>query len=347
MHKRIDWLLPAALALALFGCRSAVPEPELGICGDETLPGHTPNITRLDLAQYEFVPYGKAFSRRADGALELKLPELPGKPAWVFSSIGPVPVKPATHYRLEIAVAKNHRVDWSWFLEYSRSGGGTPHGSLLWRETGPGSSSGNVSSWDILTPSDATGLKLWFTLTEGQKPPVPGTKAVFNTIRLVELDTPEFVPASGELLPWQLSAQADGPASIAPEQGSFSNINPTVGTVDGEKVLKLEFGKGKSLYAFLLSRPMNLNGALVSYRFEARGSGWLRPGIWWKRTPVEYFYSHGYPVALTPEWQTVELEQGCTDWLATQFALAFTNAGTDTVAEVRRIAVAVWLPQCK
>ena len=93
----------------------------------------------------------------------------------------------------------------------------------------------------------------------------------------------------------------------------WSNIKAEIITLNGEKVLHIVRKPENYIYPFLELKkfPIDPKHHFVKVSFKAKGTGAIKPGLWWKRAVLNWDYYHGQEVKLTDEWQTITVLHPC------------------------------------
>jgi hypothetical protein len=348
------WLVSIAIAIVFSGCRSNVDLTKFP-AGLEKKPVLCPNTIRPEQASREFMPFSKSFTHDSKGNLLFRVEKRSLQEPWHYAAIGPVPVKPVTRYSLIFCLEKQYKDDISFYVTYSRNGRPdvSPHVFLLNQFYGVRSPSGETVYQDMITPSDCDGLYIWLLASNNGKPVKPGVRAVLTRFELQELEpavpAPELAARGGDnLLQFDLSKMQPGMITKAdsvffPGRKNAMVVSEVV-KEGAEKILRVKYKKGMYLYPHFTSLQAPFYNSLCRYSFKIRGKGMIRPGLWFKRDYVGFYYSHGAVVTLNEKWQNVVLEYGCVDPLTRAVSVSITNSGDLVEYDVKDLKLEVVNP---
>jgi hypothetical protein len=347
-------VLSIVFAAVLCGCRSNVDLSAFP-SGLEKKPRLCPNTVRPDFAAREFLPYSKAFKRDKAGNLLFNVEKRDEQEPWHYAAIGPVPVKPATRYNLIFNLEKRYKDEVLFYISYAKNGQPdvVPHVFMLHVARGVSSPTGATVSQEMITSTGCDGMYIWLIASNSGKKVKPGVKAVFTRFELEELGpsgpASALAARAGEnLLQFDLSKMP--PGKILKSNSAFhpgSKLKMVIAEVrqDGsDKVLHVKYEKGMYLYPHFTTVKAPFKDALCRYSFKIRGKGVIRPGLWFKRDYVSFYYSHGVMVTLSDKWQEVILEYGCVDPLVHAVSVSITNSGESVEYDAKDLKLEVVLP---
>ncbi|MBL8992454.1 MAG: hypothetical protein JNM63_03885 [Spirochaetia bacterium] len=271
----------------------------------------------------EFLPFDKGWSN--DGPMRLLVVPDSFRSTnsfYRYVGMGPIRVREKTRYRLLVENTKRYSCQIS--LSGTCYRDHEPNGFLLIGSEGlPASPLMFRSEFSFITPTGTDHMLFWIGTSSAQLygPPKPidtGVHGVFKTLSLLE--EKKLATGEGKSILALSNLEFFSPGPFAPGAAQFvsgQNLSNRVQAEIGEgKVIRLHFRPGNYLYPHFPSVHFpegKLENRLVRFTCRIRGKGIVKPGLWWDRKHIGYFYSHESFVALGPEWHPVVIEAGCVD----------------------------------
>ena len=109
----------------------------------------------------------------------------------------------------------------------------------------------------------------------------------------------------------------------------WSSIKAEIVNLNGEKVLHIVRKPENYIYPYMELKkfPVDPKYHFVKLSFKIKGSGKIKPGLWWKRPSLNWDYYHGPEVELTNEWQQTTLIHPCMTSDVKSATMSFTSSG--------------------
>ena len=109
----------------------------------------------------------------------------------------------------------------------------------------------------------------------------------------------------------------------------WSDISAKVVRINGEAMLHIIRKPANYIYPWmdLQDFPIDPQYHFVKLSFKVKGSGAIRPGLWWKRRTMGCDYYHGPTVNLSDKWQTVSLIHPCMTPDVKRATMSFSSKG--------------------
>lgn len=294
----------------------------------------------------EFLPFDKGWSN--DGPMRLLVVPDSYRSTnsfYRYVGMGPIRVREKTRYRLLVENTKRYNCQIS--LSGTCYRGEERLGYITIGSEGMNSSPLLCrSEFSFITPTGTDHMLFWIGTSSAQlygssKPLAAGVHGVFHSLSLAE----EKKLATGDrksiLALSNLESQSPGP--FEPGAALFvsgQNISNRVQAEIGEgKVIRLHFRPGNYLYPHFPSVYFpegNLENRLVRFTCQIRGKGIVKPGLWWDRKHIGYFYSHESFIELSSEWRPIAIEAGCVNPTVVRTAAALSCLRGEVEMEIEK-----------
>ena len=289
-----------------------------------------------------------------DGGALLKLPK---KGEGVFNKIvtQAINVKPSTRYVIDWEIMTQQFLQLLIFAEYKNPRNGYDPLNVVMSIGSSNHSAFMRLEKEIITPPDATELKLHIFLSQSQStyvtPLKPDTTLGFvRSFKIREIDTVQLAPelkdlAGKNILPLgnfeslEVGEKDRGKLALGPVGLPKPFEAEVVKDETGRKVLRVKYKPGDHPYvSFYSPGTMKLYGSSGIMKCRIRGKGKVQLMVFWGRNKFHTIFRHFGFFELTPEWKEYSVGIGCDDPLTIKVAACIACRDKEAEFEISDIS---------